>query len=181
MYYQSKQKGYSLVEVLVAVSILLIAIVGPLTIASKGLQNASLAKEQATAFFLAQEGIEAVVKYRDDAALAVYAGSGSNVWTEVEALTSGGACAPDNPCGVDIENNNPFFLCSFSTCDIYLQSSGRARYSHDSSSGELTKYNRKLTISTDANRVHVQSVVSWGPEIDDRVSLSTYLYNIYEN
>lgn len=174
------QSGYSLVEVLVAVSVLLLAIVGPLTIASKGLQNASTAKQQTTAFFLAQEGLEAVAKLRDEGALEVYDGSASDVWSTMEAINTGGACTSDEPCGVDIESDTPLFLCSGSTCDLYLMSSGRARYAHDAS-GEVTNYHRELTIDVDTERAYVQSIVTWGPGTDERVALSTYLYNIYEN
>ena len=67
--HKKMNRGYSLVEVLVAISVLLIALVGPLTIASSGLKRANFAKEQTLAIFLAQEGMEAVVKLREDAAL----------------------------------------------------------------------------------------------------------------
>ena len=69
------EKGYSLVEVLIAVSILMLAIVGPLTIAAKSLQSAQYARQQTTAFFLAQEGITAVNTFRNWYALQAYIGS----------------------------------------------------------------------------------------------------------
>lgn len=57
--------GFTLIETLVAVSILLLAIAGPLTIAARGLFAASAVKNQTVAFFLAQEGIEMVRNLRD--------------------------------------------------------------------------------------------------------------------
>ena len=65
----SYTKGYSLVEVLVAIAILMLAIVGAMTIASKGLQSSFYAREQNIAFFLAQEGTEAVMTIRNEFAL----------------------------------------------------------------------------------------------------------------
>lgn len=53
-------KGFTLVETLVAIAILMIAIAGPLTIASKGLTAATYAKNQVIASFLAQDLIEYV-------------------------------------------------------------------------------------------------------------------------
>jgi prepilin-type N-terminal cleavage/methylation domain-containing protein len=59
------KKGFTLVETLVAISILLIAIAGPLTIAAKGLSTSFYARDQVTAFYLAQEGIEYIRNIRD--------------------------------------------------------------------------------------------------------------------
>ena len=58
IYLQDKQKGFSLVETLVAISILLIVIVGPMTISMSTAKSSSFASEQVQAFFLAQEGLE---------------------------------------------------------------------------------------------------------------------------
>src|SRR6185437_13507555 len=58
-------KGFTLIETLVAVLLLSIAIVGPMTIAQKGLQTALISKDQATAFNLAQDAIEFVRFARD--------------------------------------------------------------------------------------------------------------------
>src|SRR5579864_4923963 len=58
-------KGFTLMETLVAVLLLSIAIAGPLTIASKGIQATTLAKDQDSAFYLAQDAIEYVRWARD--------------------------------------------------------------------------------------------------------------------
>lgn len=61
----SKDKGFTLVETLVAVAILMIAIAGPLTIAQKSLMASIYAKDQVTASFLAQDAMEYVKNWRD--------------------------------------------------------------------------------------------------------------------
>jgi len=181
--------GYSLVEVLVAVSILLIAIVGPMTIASKGLKNASEAKVQNTAFFLAQEGLEAVVKAREDNALKVFAIGGSDVWDDVEDLDGVGdlsdVCTEANPCGVDVDNGMSLFECDSGTCDLYIHTTGRDRYSHNSTGGTPTAFHREIILAVDGDEsIYVRSIVSWNSDLsnpDTQVELSTYLYNIYAN
>ena len=67
------KKGFTLVETLVAVTVLLLVIIGPMTIAQKGIQNAGYAKDQFTAVYLAQEALEAVREARDADAIEVYA------------------------------------------------------------------------------------------------------------
>lgn len=60
-----KAGGFTLIETLVAVLILMMAIAGPLTLASKGLQATLIAKDQVTAFYLAQDAMEYVRWIRD--------------------------------------------------------------------------------------------------------------------
>jgi prepilin-type N-terminal cleavage/methylation domain-containing protein len=61
---QSK-KGFTLIETLVAVSLMVIAIVAPMSLVSQSLTSAYYAREQVAAYALAQEGIEAVRAVRD--------------------------------------------------------------------------------------------------------------------
>ena len=58
-------KGFSLIETLVAITVLIGAIAGPLTLASQGIKAASLFKNQLIASNLAQEGMELVHAKRD--------------------------------------------------------------------------------------------------------------------
>lgn len=57
--------GFTLVETLVAISILLIAVVGPMSAISRSLIQMTIARDQMIAINLAQEGIEAVRQKRD--------------------------------------------------------------------------------------------------------------------
>lgn len=63
------KNGFTLVEALVAISILMIAIASPMVIAEKGLTDAVLSGNETTASFLAQEGVESVKNIRDGIAL----------------------------------------------------------------------------------------------------------------
>src|SRR3989344_1273934 len=85
MFYQNKQSGFSLVETLVAISVLLIVVVGPMTISMRTAKSTSFASEQVQAFFLAQEGLELAHKGRDDLLLQNFAGTINNSWTRFTA------------------------------------------------------------------------------------------------
>ncbi len=63
-------KGFTIIETLVAVAILMISIAGPLTIAQKGLTAAIYARDQITAAFLAQENMELIRSNIDSLNLA---------------------------------------------------------------------------------------------------------------
>lgn len=57
--------GFTLIETLVAISILLIAIVGPISLIGDALHRSYYAKDEMIAINLAQEGVEAVRRVRD--------------------------------------------------------------------------------------------------------------------
>ena len=63
-------RGFTLLEALVSIFILTFTIVAPMSIASSTLFNSTVAKDQVTAFYLAQEAIEGVRSIRDGNILA---------------------------------------------------------------------------------------------------------------
>jgi hypothetical protein len=58
-------EGFTLIETLVAVSLLVVAIVAPMSLVAQSLTTAYYARDQVVAYALAQEGIEAVRAVRD--------------------------------------------------------------------------------------------------------------------
>ncbi len=59
------KRGFTLVETLVAITVLLLSISAPLTIAAKALFAAYYSRDQITAYYLAEEAIEYVKNARD--------------------------------------------------------------------------------------------------------------------
>src|SRR4051812_39565134 len=58
-------RAFTLVESMVAISILSLAVTGPLLIAQKGIGSAIYARDQIMAFYLAQEAVEYIRNVRD--------------------------------------------------------------------------------------------------------------------
>lgn len=179
-----KTGGYSLVEVLVAITVLLIALVGPLTIAQAGLKRAMNSREQTMATFLAQEGIEAVIKLREDNALDGYPDLDSLnlTWNYLSSLA--GDCTTSAPCGVTIGNDGSitsasFYPCNATNCLMRFTSTDRVPYRQGISTGTVTQFDRRIVIDITNDRAVVTSVVTWGTRPDQRVQLETYIYNIY--
>lgn len=176
--------GYSLVEVLVAITVLLIALVGPLTIAQSGLKRAINSREQTSSIFFAQEGLESVVKLREDNALATYPDldSLSTTWNYLTALN--GRCTSTNPCGVTIGDDgaitsSSFYNCNATNCVMRYVSGARVPYKQGLASGTTSKYERKIVVSVTDESAVVTSTVTWGTRPDQKVELRTYIYNIY--
>ena len=65
------KKGFSIVETMVAITVLLIGVVAPMSLAADGVRAARLSQDQIVAFYLAQEGIELVKNKRDNNKISV--------------------------------------------------------------------------------------------------------------
>lgn len=61
----SNNPGFTLIETLVAISILLIAVAGPMVVVSQALTTSYYARDQITAFYLAQDAIEYIRNTKD--------------------------------------------------------------------------------------------------------------------
>ncbi len=59
------KNGFTIVEMLVAISILLIGVLGPLGVASRGISDGIYAKNQIAATYLAQEAMEVFINTRN--------------------------------------------------------------------------------------------------------------------
>lgn len=62
--YKLSDKGFTLIETFVAISILLIAVMGPLRMFSQAIADGLYAKNQIISYYLAQEGVELAAFYR---------------------------------------------------------------------------------------------------------------------
>lgn len=91
---RSSRRGFTLVETLAAISILAIAITGPMVIAQKGISSAIYARDQITSFYLAQEAVEYIRNIRDSNKVS------QGYWLEFLY-----PCTDSTPCRVDARIN----------------------------------------------------------------------------
>src|SRR3989344_8747359 len=66
----ASKRGFTLLETVVALGLIFSAMVGPVTLATRGIFFAKFSKNKLVAANLAQEGIELIRKMRDDNALS---------------------------------------------------------------------------------------------------------------
>ncbi len=91
-------RAFTLLETLVAVTILIVSISGPLTTAQQSLQSAIFSRDQITASYLAQEGIEYMRARRDENFML------NQSWTT--GLSSGAQDCINKYCNVDFSVTN---------------------------------------------------------------------------
>ena len=145
-------KAFTVIETLVAISILTVAIAGPLTIAQRSLQSALFARDQITALYLAQEGLDLVRAYRDRNALTVLKG-GSATWTSGFDACTTAACIIDPSTAV-------VTACPGNVCSALLYDPDRNLYQY--TSGSSSRFTRTIRVTlVDASSARVESTVSF--------------------
>ncbi len=145
--------GFTLIETLMAIFILSVALTGPLTIASKGLQTALIAKDQTTAYYLAQDAVEYVRFKRD-----------SNTLEGKEWLDGFVGCSVADGCTVD-SVTNVVTPCPSAGCAALNYQESKNWFTYSSGTG-ITKssFVRKVTftaVSGNADEMTVTVAVSW--------------------
>ena len=191
---QQLDSGFSLIESLIAIMVLLLAFAGPLTIVGRGLNTSLLARENVTAFFLAQEGIELVLKLRDNKVLSGLDDSNTRVesteffWQWRPANCGGDPGTPADtpiPCGLDPVNTYATAVkCdSGNEVDCTIRKSSSLPYWRiDTSLSNLTKYTRIINIDMTSDSAHIISTVTWESFLGDKTfTAETYIYNVYGN
>jgi prepilin-type N-terminal cleavage/methylation domain-containing protein len=195
----SSQSGFSLVEVLVAITILLLVIVGPMQILSRSINSTNFATEQVNAWFLAQEGLELAQKGRDDLVLENFKYQINPPGEDrpfTQFLSDYSECLSPDGCGLTIDNGDNATLlvesCGvISNCRLHLNESSptdRSRYVHSVAGNTPSLFTRviKMEQTTDAGKVReikVTSTVTWrtGSLISSQqVEAVSYLFNVYD-
>lgn len=183
-----KNKGFTLVETLVAISVLLTTLVGPITIASRSLNASFFLREQMVSVYLAQEGIESVLLLRDESALAAEDGilGDDDAWQWFINLDSSckGMTGTTNGCGID--ENLDIVDCGISGANCILKindlsGSEDSFYTHLGSGGS-TQFTRKIFLNETISEEEAQVVieVSWySPFLGQQHS--TYISAIVSN
>lgn len=172
-------RGFTLIETLVAISILMIAVVSPLTIAQKGLSSAFYAKDQIIASYLAQDAIEYLRNLSDQNVengknwLTGYDG-GKDIKTPCDTL-----------CKVDTYTNT-VALCTDSggdgICDgVPLYKNNDGIYTQVTTAGSPTTFTRSVKvvkIGTDDKEALITVKMSWFDKGKSReFTVNTRIFN----
>lgn len=163
--HQQTVRGFTLVETLVAIAILMIAIVGPFYSVQQAITASYISRDQLIASSLAQEGVEYVYFLRNNNYLA------GNSW-----LTGMNSCTGTYGCAVD-PTQNTVTACTAGGC-APLKLSTTGLYTQ-SGNYPVTRFTRTVKIQTvSATEVHVTVTVTWLTEHNNyTVSINEELYN----
>lgn len=166
-----KNKGFTLLEALVAVSILMVAVSAPITIAQKGLSSAIYSKDQMIASYLAQDAIEYMKNRRD----YITMNNPDFDWADLWDQENLGLCLDEGGCSINTVED---VVDSFSSKQFLVKDDSGFYVTSASSS----KFSRKINITRpavdegDDDEALITVKVSWGGD-SNYVEVKTLIYN----
>ena len=154
---KNKEHGFTLVEVLVALTIFSIAVAGVITAATVGGLNVNSAKNKLTATYLADEGIELMRAVCDTSVIVASntpTRTAGNGWTDFTTLAMG-SCGGHISCDIDVTDSNPAHhsvnfpdVNNIVPCGLFTPASPGCPLYYNSSSGYYSDYGTTTPIFT---------------------------------
>lgn len=157
----SKKLGFTLVEVLVAISILSISILATFTAVQGALRSTNFSEDQIIAYYLADEALEYIRSVRDSNGIQHISALGSS--STYNWLTNiSPACT--TACYVDVPNDR-ITACSSNpaSCPMLLYNASNGLYQY--TAGSPTMYRRWVSVTPiSTTEVSVDVFVSWNAQ-----------------
>ena len=165
-FFNQPEKGFTLIETFVAVLILVFAVIGPLGLLSKAIADGNYAKNQVTAYYLAQEAVELFINQRDRN-LEESPSDWSGAFDD---------CSQNNPCRVYFEGGLRIEPCIGDSCKLYIIDD---RYTHEWSD-DPSLFSRYIYLSeADDRKANLSVVVEWMNKTQPvNFTLNTQVFNI---
>jgi type II secretory pathway pseudopilin PulG len=172
--------AFTLVEAMVAISILAISVTAPLIIAQKGIGSAIYAKDQITAFYLAQEAVEYIRNMRDTNRI-----TGASSWLNGLSLCL--ETGAGERCTIDAQYTDPFTSpdaiksCPSGLCPVLLFDSTNILYGYGSG-WTPTKFTRTVYVDnrTSSKEAAISVTISWNTNLFSPTrtfTIKEYIFN----
>lgn len=151
---KTASRGFTILETLVAIGILVISITGPMVFAQQSLRAARLSRDQVTGFYLAQDAVEFVKHVRDENSLT---DSRPNWLVGLEECAAddtdpdAGGCQISTPEWDGTSTAGAVEACPDSDCSIFeLETNGGAGrlYGIFGATGDASRFSRRVKIMT---------------------------------
>jgi len=156
--------GFTIIESLIAITILVLAVIGTTSAIQTGISSYIFSKDQIVAFYLAQEGFEQIRNIRDENRL------------EDESWLTGLAGDPSEPCNfgkactVDPVQSNTAIECDGGVCPVLQQDSNTGFFGYNSDPDwNDTIFTRKIMLTeVSPTEISVEVTVDWSKGLVDR-------------
>jgi prepilin-type N-terminal cleavage/methylation domain-containing protein len=172
------RQGQSLIEVMVAMTLLTVGFLGAVALLSRSLALNSFTANNVTAVYLASEGIEVTKNLIDHDVFAGNAGQGAGWGTCLSEIKT--------PQGfeVDYTTSNCNLLSAYSPTHFLYYDHNTHLYSYVSINGTPTIFTREISMgSYSQDEITVSSTVFWAglDGAPQHVTLEDHFYNWYSN
>jgi type II secretory pathway pseudopilin PulG len=148
--------GFTLVESLVSIGILVLAVFGAFSAAQSGLSSTNFSKEQIVAFNLAQEGVEQIRNLRDQN------GVNSQGWLTGIAAQASDPCYFGKACMIDAVTGGLPTQCSAPGSCLFLKEDPSTGFFGYTPSWVTTTYRREIQLtSISDHEVSMLVTIDW--------------------
>lgn len=149
----NKKNGFTLIETMVALTIITFAILGPISLATYSIKMSTLSKNNVIASFLAQDAMEYIKNWRDNNYL------NSENWLFKLNACNNSDCYLDTTIPWDV-SGTAIANCAGS-CPLLKYDDTLKKYNH--STGVDTVFMRKFTLEKDVSdrEARISITVSW--------------------
>lgn len=187
------EQGFTLVEVLISLTIFSIAVTGVISVAAQGGLSVDTAKNKITASYLADEGLELMRAFRDKRVIGYPIGSETLGWDAFISSTAG--CVGSTPCDIDGTNSvgSPSVLfpdganlttCPSTGCPLYYNPTDGYYYNIWGFGGTppQSRFKRRTTVveSPSGNEATITVVVTWNQgTVPQSITVSERVFNWY--
>ncbi len=177
-----EEKGFTILELIIAVFVLTVGIIGAYVAVQSPLHYANVYKDQLVASYLAQEGVELVRNIRDTNWLQ---GFEADDWKAGLVASAGfDGCDSDYFCEVDYNDTALLSSLVAASSGYKLRLDDNNFYNYDAGD-DLTNFRRKITITPEVyegeERLRVTVSVFLGDSGSPLVTAEEVLYNWYKN
>jgi len=126
--------GFTMIEAFVAITVLLVAVLGPLTLITRAIIDGNYAKYQVTASFLMQEGLDLVVAKAAELSAS----------DDINGLNPGSTCSVGIPCQIFFDNENVSIIPPFPPTFVLYTDNTTGVYSYKTTNGTKSIFSRKI-------------------------------------
>jgi prepilin-type N-terminal cleavage/methylation domain-containing protein len=176
---RNTKKGFTMIETLVAIFILLISTTGPLSFAQSGLRASFLARDQIVAFYLSQDVIETIKNLRDNNSLsgADWLALDGGALSSLDQCTTGG-----RGCRMETGSNFTIEQCSSTPCEpMYYNDTTKEFVLDDTAATTPSKYTRTFYVDEleDDREIQIIVVVEWDSNFfsERKIVIQENIYN----
>lgn len=152
---KNNKRGFTILETLFAIFILIMSITGPMVFAQSGLRASFQSRDQITAFYLAQDAIETIKNIRDNNLLD------NKGW--LDGLDT--VCVGTTPCTIDTTDPTPTVtVCTGGDCPPLETFASNPKYGYgggNDSRFTRTIYINKIGEETVKHEAEVVVEVEW--------------------
>lgn len=169
----NKNKGFTIIEALVAIAVLMMALGGPLVLAVSSMGDARASKNKVTAFYLAEEALEYVRNVRDSNFLK----RTTETPKTTDWLNGLGSCIGVN-CYFDVFDSPPSVTACVGICPLMKINNANNHYGYTGADSIFIRYVTIDNSLNGGNEAKVTVTVVWNVSGIKWVTLTQNMFNL---